>query len=79
MAFNKEDRISFSREQQKDGEQGELFDPAGNTDAKNAIGEELAPFVVDWEGPDDPEKPINWSNRKKAVNFGLVWIFAILM
>lgn len=24
------------------------------------------PFLVDWNGPDDPEKPLNWSTGKKA-------------
>ncbi|KAI4224359.1 MAG: hypothetical protein L6R40_008451 [Gallowayella cf. fulva] len=23
------------------------------------------PNIVDWDGPDDPEKPTNWSNRRK--------------
>lgn len=25
------------------------------------------PNIVDWEGPDDPENPLNWPFRKKVV------------
>lgn len=25
------------------------------------------PFLVDWNGPDDPEKPTNWSTGKKSI------------
>jgi len=24
------------------------------------------PNVVDWDGPDDPEKPMNWSQTRKG-------------
>lgn len=25
------------------------------------------PNVVDWDGPDDPENPLNWPSRRKVV------------
>lgn len=25
------------------------------------------PNVVDWDGPDDPENPLNWSLKKKGI------------
>lgn len=28
--------------------------------------------VVDWNGPDDPEKPVNWSRSKKNKILGAV-------
>ena len=28
-------------------------------------GEEINPDIVDWEGPDDPHNPQNWTARKK--------------
>lgn len=31
--------------------------------------------LVDWNGPDDPEKPINWTTKKKWTN---MWIIAAL-
>lgn len=30
-------------------------------------GSEPDPFLVDWNGPDDPENPINWKRFKKVV------------
>jgi len=41
------------------------------------LGEELQdrgsrqledPEVVDWDGPDDPSNPMNWSSKKKWAN-----------
>lgn len=29
-------------------------------------------FVVDWEGEDDPENPLNWSSRRKAINVACI-------
>lgn len=25
------------------------------------------PVIVDWDGPDDPEKPLNWPKNKKTM------------
>ena len=30
------------------------------------------PDLVDWDGEDDPEKPVNWSSKKKWTNGGLL-------
>jgi MFS family permease len=35
------------------------------------------PNLVDWE-VDDPERPINWTNRKKCLNLSLVFFFRFL-
>lgn len=37
---------------------------AAGTEAK-AGGEEIDPDVVDWDGPDDPANPQNWTPKKK--------------
>ena len=29
-------------------------------------------YVVDWDGPDDPLRPINWSKMKKWTNLWIV-------
>jgi len=40
--------------------------------APNATATELKPEsihdpnIVDWDGPDDPENPLNWTKRKKV-------------
>lgn len=30
------------------------------------------PMIVDWDGPDDPENPLNWPLPKKAATIGVV-------
>ncbi|KAJ4094442.1 hypothetical protein NW760_012729 [Fusarium oxysporum] len=34
--------------------------------------------IVDWDGPEDPENPMNWSNTTKFTNVGLVSLAAFL-
>jgi hypothetical protein len=39
------------------------------------VAEEVQPangFVVDWDGDDDPENPLNWPSRRKATNIALL-------
>jgi hypothetical protein len=33
---------------------------------------ESDPNILDWNGPDDPEKPVNWTGRRKWINGGLL-------
>lgn len=40
-------------------------------DGKEAVGDN----IVDWDGPDDPDNPLNWPGRK---SFGHVIIVAAL-
>ena len=40
-------------------------------DGKEAEGDN----IVDWDGPDDPDNPLNWPGRK---SFGHVIIVAVL-
>ena len=30
------------------------------------------PNIVDWEGPDDPKNPVNWSERLKWANVAVI-------
>jgi hypothetical protein len=32
----------------------------------------IDPNVVNWDGPDDPENPLNWPARQKWINIGLL-------
>ncbi|KAL2435320.1 hypothetical protein ABEF94_014931 [Exophiala dermatitidis] len=36
------------------------------------------PNVVDWDGPDDPENPLNWSPRRKWSNILLLAVMTTL-
>jgi hypothetical protein len=37
----------------------------------------LDPNVVDWDGPDDPEHPLNWSKGQKNLHLVIVSLFAL--
>ncbi|KAI0540149.1 major facilitator superfamily domain-containing protein [Xylaria digitata] len=34
--------------------------------------------IVDWDGPDDPENPLRWSNAKKNAHIVIVSLFALI-
>jgi hypothetical protein len=36
------------------------------------VQQETDPNVVNWDGPDDPENPLNWTPRKKWGNIAIV-------
>lgn len=36
------------------------------------------PDIVDWEGPNDPENPMNWSSAQKITAIGLVSLITFL-
>ena len=36
------------------------------------------PNIVDWNGPDDPENPLNWSSAKKLAAIGIVSLVTML-
>lgn len=33
---------------------------------------EIDPNIVDWDGPDDPQNPMNWPTWRKLVSVGIV-------
>ncbi|KAF7557269.1 hypothetical protein G7Z17_g806 [Cylindrodendrum hubeiense] len=35
------------------------------------------PNIVDWDGPDDPENPLNWSSSKKNMHVVIVSLFSL--
>jgi hypothetical protein len=37
------------------------------------------PNIVDWEGPDDPENPLNWSASKKWSNIAMLSFLTFLI
>ncbi|KAM0341651.1 hypothetical protein ACHAPU_009897 [Fusarium lateritium] len=37
----------------------------------------LDPNIVDWEGPDDPEHPLNWSKTQKNIHLAIVSLFTL--
>lgn len=35
------------------------------------------PKIVDWDGPDDPENPMNWSGFRKGLHIAYVSLFVL--
>jgi len=35
------------------------------------------PNVVDWDGPNDPEHPLNWSKTQKNIHLAIVSLFTL--
>lgn len=38
----------------------------GSTSVDSQVLQSTDPNIVDWDGPDDPENPMNWSSGKKT-------------
>jgi hypothetical protein len=36
------------------------------------------PNLVDWDGPDDPQNPMNWSLKRKLIITGCISIITLL-
>ncbi|RYP71337.1 hypothetical protein DL770_008144 [Monosporascus sp. CRB-9-2] len=49
---------------------------AGAAKEQEAIGTD--PNVVDWDGPDDQENPMNWSDKKKWLNIAVLSILTLV-
>ncbi|KAI8965603.1 MFS general substrate transporter [Daldinia sp. FL1419] len=47
-------------------------------DNRDAALDEKDPDVVDWDGPDDPTNPVNWSDKKKWLNIAILSIMTLV-
>ncbi|TVY81919.1 Efflux pump rdc3 [Lachnellula suecica] len=67
-------------EKNETGEKHAVNSPASSTTGKNvddtaskpAFDASESSATVDWDGPDDPKNPMNWSSRKKWLTIALV-------
>lgn len=41
------------------------------------VDEPTDPNVIDWDGPDDPEHPLNWSKTQKNLHLLVVSLFTL--
>jgi multidrug resistance protein len=62
-----------SNSNDRDVEKGESQKATPST-----VKEPVDPNIVDWDGDDDPEKPINWPNKKKWRNIFVVSALTLL-
>lgn len=51
-----------------------ILDPSQHVEDKVTKSEvtSVDPNIVDWEGEDDPARPINWTTKRKWFNMGIV-------
>ncbi|OCT50363.1 hypothetical protein CLCR_07587 [Cladophialophora carrionii] len=47
-------------------------------DVTATVNQAVDPDVVDWDGPDDPENPLNWTSRRKWANIGFLSMITLL-
>jgi len=55
--------------------------PGHETTGSDSTTEEKAPEdpnIVDWDGPDDPANPMNWSSTKKIGSITMVTFLTML-
>lgn len=45
---------------------------AAKTDVESPSEEAVDPNIVSWDGPNDPDNPVNWSSGLKCSNIALV-------
>jgi hypothetical protein len=47
-------------------------------DVTATVTQTVDPDFVSWDGPDDPENPLNWTARRKWTNIGLLSAITLL-
>ncbi|CZR54884.1 related to multidrug resistant protein [Phialocephala subalpina] len=51
---------------------------SNGVDSSTAEKAQRDPNIVDWDGPDDPANPMNWSSSKKVTAIGIVSLITML-
>ena len=47
-------------------------------DVAATVVQHVDPDIVDWDGPDDKENPLNWPAKQKWMNIGLLSAITLL-
>ncbi|RSM11747.1 hypothetical protein CDV31_006621 [Fusarium ambrosium] len=51
---------------------------SSNAEAEKVSDElDTNPNIVDWDGPDDPHNPLNWTSKKKVIQVVIVSLFTL--
>ena len=62
-------------------EEGDIEKAFATHEDKDVTAIEIQPIdpdLVDWDGPDDPENPLNWPAKRKYMNIALLSIITLL-
>ncbi|KAI1460339.1 MFS general substrate transporter [Annulohypoxylon moriforme] len=57
---------------------GSEKDVEAGSDNREVGADEKDPNIVEWDGPNDPENPMNWPDSKKWINISIVSIITIV-
>ncbi|KAF3930928.1 hypothetical protein ABW19_dt0208147 [Dactylella cylindrospora] len=52
--------------------------PGSSLSNADTLADDNNPFVVKWNGADDPESPMNWTNGKKWKNMGVISFITLI-
>ena len=66
------DHSRYSTYTESDPEKGNVEKVDNGAPVQDQQTEPPDPKVVDWEGPDDPEKPTNWANGRKYAIIAII-------
>jgi len=50
----------------------------GSTSGRDDDEEKRDPNLVSWDGPNDPENPMNWPDKKKWANIAVLSIMTVV-
>ncbi|KAE9993265.1 hypothetical protein EG327_005872 [Venturia inaequalis] len=77
------DSLQSDKDTEKDGESKEVSTqttpiPSLHSKSEAEAEEQDDPNIVGWDGDDDPNNPLNWSNKKKWAAIGIVSVTTLL-
>ena len=72
VANGKGSPASSNLEKEIDLEAGHRSEDSDKKELETTNAEVLNPNIVDWDGPDDPKNPVNWSERLKWANVAVI-------
>jgi hypothetical protein len=53
-------------------------EPGTSDGPKDEVAAESDPNIVDWDGPADPENPMNWPDKRKWLNIAVLSILTLV-
>lgn len=72
------DNISNSQRFAEQSDLEKVYSRHEDKDVAFEIVPTTDPNVVNWDGPDDPENPLNWPSKRKWTNIGLLALITTL-
>lgn len=77
-AYPRPDRSVPSSVQARDGDPEKAAAGLASSHREIGVREDKDQNIINWDGPDDPHNPVNWSARKKWTNVMLLAAMTLL-